>query len=82
MRQRKCASDVKLKIFLKNFRSKFRKIRYLHKSSSFSLIINSRIVIRITDERDWDFLQETETIFKKIHVSKILDQIFEKKVFS
>ena len=53
------------KINFKNFRSNFRKIRYLHKNSCFSLIINSRIVIRISDEQAWHPLQENEAIFSK-----------------
>ena len=43
-----------------------------------SFIINSRIVIRISDERVWHPLQEKEAIFSKNYFPKILDQIFEK----
>ena len=50
----------------------------MHKNSCFSLIINSRIVIRISDERAWHPLQENEMIFSKKYFSKILDRIFEK----
>ena len=53
------------KIFFKNFRSNFWKIRYLHTNSCSSLIINSRIVICISDERAWHPLQENEAIFSK-----------------
>ena len=53
------------KIIFKIFRLNFRKIRYLHKNFCFSLIINSRIVIRISDERAWHPLQENEMIFSK-----------------
>ena len=66
------------KIFLQNFRANFRKITYLHKSVCSSLIINSRIVIRISDERAWHSLQENEAIFSKkyLYIS-IFDGIFE-----
>ena len=43
----------------------FRKITYLHKDACFSFIINSRIIIRISDERAWHPLQENEAIFSK-----------------
>ena len=64
--------------FSKNFRSNFQKIRYLHKNARFFFIINSRIIIRISDERVWHPLQEKEAIFSKNYFPKILDQIFEK----
>ena len=53
------------KIFFKNFRANFRKITYLHKNACSSFIINSRIVIRISDERAWHPLQKNEVIFSK-----------------
>ena len=53
------------KYIFKNFRSNFRKFTYLHKSFCSSFIINSRIIIRISDERAWHPLQENETIFTK-----------------
>ena len=56
-------------IFVENFRSNSGKITYLHKNACSSLIINSRIISRILDERDWHPLQENETIFSKnIHI--------------
>ena len=61
------------KIFFKNFRLNFPKIRYLHKKSCSSLIINSRIVICISNERAWHPLQENDAIFSKNYFSKILD---------
>ena len=64
---RKCSDIFKI-LFFKNFRSNFRKIRYLHKNSCFSLIINSRIVVRISDERAWHPLQENEAIFSNIYI--------------
>ena len=67
-------------IFSKNFRAKIRKITYLHKNAYSSHIINSRIVIRISDERAWHPLQENEAIFSKKYFSRFLNQIFEKLV--
>ena len=49
------------KNIFQNFRSNFRKIKCLHKNS-FSLIINSRIILHILDERAWHPLQEKEVI--------------------
>ena len=50
--------EIFSKNFFKNFRASFRKITYLHKNACSSLIINSRIVICISDERAWHPLQE------------------------
>ena len=47
------------------------------KACSF-FIIDSRIIIRISDERVWHPLQEKEAILSKNYFSKILDQIFKK----
>ena len=58
--------------------STFRKIRYLHKNACSSFIINSKIIIRISDERAWNSLQENKAIFSKNYFSKILKRIFEK----
>ena len=52
------------KLFEKNFRPNFQKITYLHKNACSS-IINSRIIIRISDERAWHPLQGNEAIFSK-----------------
>ena len=72
-------SDIFKKEFFKNFRSNFRKMRYLNKNSCFFVIINGRIVFRISDERAWHSLQETEAIFfKKYRCFSIFDEIFEK----
>ena len=53
------------KNIFKHFRPNFQKITYLHKNACFSFIINSRIIIRISDERVWHSLQENEAIFSK-----------------
>ena len=42
----------------KNFRPNFRKTTYLRKNACSSFIINSRIIISISDERNWCPLQE------------------------
>ena len=38
---------------------------YLYKKSCSSLIIKSRVIIRISDERAWHPLQENEAIFSR-----------------
>ena len=43
-----------------------------------SFIINSRTIIRISGERAYNPLQETEVIFSKNIFHKILERIFEK----
>ena len=54
----------------------FEKLRISINACS-SIIINSKIIIRISDERVWHCLQENEAIFSKNYFSKIFDQIFE-----
>ena len=66
------------KLFFKNFRPNFRKITYLHKNACFSFIINSRIIIRISNERAWHPLHENEAIFSKKYIFSIFDGTFEK----
>ena len=69
------------KTFFNNFRPNFWKITYLHKNACSSHIINSRIVIRISDERDWHPLQENEAIFSKnIYIFQFSTE-FSKKAF-
>ena len=53
------------KIFLKDLRPNFRKKIVIAKNAYYSLIINSRIIGRISDERVCHSLQETEAIFSK-----------------
>ena len=65
----------------KKMKRYFQKITYLHKNACSSFIIYNKIIIRISDERVSHFLQENEVIFSK-YFSKILDWIFEKKVFA
>ena len=50
----------------------------LTKKAYFSFIIDSRKIIRISDERAYHPLQENEKIFQNKYFSKILEQIFEK----
>ena len=38
---------------------------HLHKNSYFSFIVNSRIIVRASDERAWHSLQENDAILKK-----------------
>ena len=38
---------------------------HLHKNSYFSFIVNSRIVVRASDERAWHPLKENDAILKK-----------------
>ena len=50
----------------------------LTKKAHSSFIIDSRKIIRISDERVWHSLQENVAIFSKYYFSKILDRIFQK----
>ena len=52
-----------------------------NKRAYSSFIINSRIIIRLSDERVWHPLQENEAIFSKNYFSKILERIFEKNTY-
>ena len=69
----------KMKRYFQKFYTEFSKnfIFAQEKACSF-FIINSRIIIRISDERVWHPLQEKEAILSKNYFSNILDQIFEK----
>ena len=48
------------------------------KKAYSSFIIDSRKIIRISDERVWHPLQENEAIFSEKYFSKILERISEK----
>ena len=69
-------------ILSKNYFSKilhqiFEKLRIYIKNDCSSFIINSRITIRISDERAWHPLQKMKRYFLKVYFS-IVDGIFEK----
>ena len=49
-----------------------------NKKAHSSFIIDSRKIIRISDERVWHPLQENEAIFSEKLFSKILERLFEK----
>ena len=51
---------------------------YLYKNVCFSFIINSRIIIHISEQRTWQPLQENKAIFLKYTHFKIFDSILEK----
>ena len=60
-------------IFFKKYFSKildqnFEKLRICIKKACSSFIINSRIIIRISDERAWHPLQENEAMFSKKYI--------------
>ena len=52
------------------------------KKTYFSFIIDSRKIIRISDQRVWHPLQEKEAIFSKNYFPKILDQFSKNYVFA
>ena len=64
--------------FKKNCWSVHLSVCNANKNAYSSLIINSRILIRISGERAWHSLRENEAIILKNDFSKILDRVFEK----
>ena len=56
------------KMIFQSLRSNFRKITYLHENAYSSLIISSRIIIHMSEERACHPLQEKEAIFSKIYI--------------